>query len=203
MDLIAASLTVRLEILFANKFTGADVLKQSWTAIDNFDYHLAWKFHSEACRFSDNLGIQDGETPDSDLAEVDAEKNDKRRIYWHLVTTDCLYMLWYDKPSALKSPVSRMRLPVEITPRTKQPKFSDCVLFIVWSRALSLLEQFFDHSVRTEDDKIISFQEEVDSYCNQLEDLILDWDLVGLPNRKLPNYLSRIDFHIAIYHEIF
>ncbi|CAI7611529.1 unnamed protein product [Penicillium pancosmium] len=183
MDLIAASLT-------------------SWTAIDNFDYHLAWKFHSEACRFSDLLGIQDVETPDSDLADVDAKINDKRRIYWHLVTTDCLYMLWYDKPSALNSPVSRMKLPVEISPRTKQPKFSDCVLFIVWSRALSLLEQFFDHSVHTEDDRIISFQEEVDSYCNQLEDLVLDWDLLSITRSSRLDDLTSwlfVDSIVAFY----
>ncbi|CAI7678479.1 unnamed protein product [Penicillium manginii] len=175
MDLMAASLT-------------------SWTAIDNFDYHLAWKFHSEACRFSEILGIQDVETSNSDLAEDDPEKNDKRRLHWHLVMTDCLYRLWYDKPSALKSPISRVKLPVEISPRTKQPEFTGCVLFIVWARMLFILEQFFELSASTEHDPGISFQEEVNSYCNQLEDLLIDWDLVDLPSRAPLNRLSHADF---------
>jgi hypothetical protein len=59
---------------------------------------------------------------------------------------------------------------------------------------LFILEQFFELSASTEHDPGISFQEEVNSYCNQLEDLLIDWDLVDLPSRAPLNRLSHADF---------
>ncbi|RAH80430.1 hypothetical protein BO86DRAFT_400980 [Aspergillus japonicus CBS 114.51] len=168
LDLIAASLT-------------------AWMGINNFDYHLSWQFHREACRFGDLLGIHDVDSLPTGTAQEETEKDVKRRMHWYLVEMDLLFRTWYDKPTALGCPIGQVRLPAEISPQTKQPKPHNCILFLVWSRTLFIMANFFNQvESSTASDHLGST---ADTCCMELEELVSDWDLLSLA--RSPN-LGRV-----------
>lgn len=144
-------------------------------AINNFDYHLAWQFHREACRFGDLLGIHNVDLSPACSPEEETAKETQRRLHWFLAEIDFLFRVWYDKPRALRCPPTQVRLPAIISPATVQPKRSGCALFIVWSRVLFILNDYFD-TVETVTQGELSRQ--IDHYCNQLIELHDDWDLL-------------------------
>ncbi|KAL4738350.1 hypothetical protein BDV11DRAFT_189766 [Aspergillus similis] len=149
----------------------------TWLAINNFDYHLAWQFHREACRRANLLGIHDVESTPPGTSQEEADKEVKRRLHWYLVEVDFLFRLWYDKPKALQCSPTQVSLPAVISPATKQPKPYECILFIVWSRAMHIVADFFnDHETLPED--ALSYK--VDDYCNELTELLDDWDLPSI-----------------------
>ncbi|OJJ54830.1 hypothetical protein ASPSYDRAFT_61332 [Aspergillus sydowii CBS 593.65] len=159
------------------KGTQLDVLAASmaaWLAINNFDYHLAWQFHREACRFGDLQGIHNVDLSPARSPEEEAAKETQRRLHWFLVDIDFLFMTWYDKPRALRCPPTQVRLPAIISPATSQPKRGDCALFIVWSRALFILDDYFNAVETLTDEELVR---QVDHCCNQLIELHDDWDL--------------------------
>ncbi|CBF80352.1 uncharacterized protein ANIA_08345 [Aspergillus nidulans FGSC A4] len=153
----------------------------TWLAINNFDYHLAWQFHREACRRASLLGIHDVESTPPGTAQEEAERDVKRRLHWYLVEMDFLFRLWYDKPKALQCSPTQVGLPAVISPATKQPKPQECILFIVWSRAMHILMDFFNDQENLPEAALGS---KVDVYCNQLTELLDDWDL--LPKARVP-----------------
>ncbi|KAL4960101.1 uncharacterized protein BDV14DRAFT_205029 [Aspergillus stella-maris] len=149
-----------------------------WLAINNFDYHLAWQFHCEACRFGTILGIHNVDLGAPGPSQDESVKEDYRRLHWFLVEIDFLFRLWYDKPKALRcAEVTQVKLPKEISPATKQPKRIQCTLFIVWSRVLYIMDSFFEAIETVSGQKLSS---RVDHCCNQLAELAEDWDLLSL-----------------------
>ncbi|KAL4922104.1 hypothetical protein BDW62DRAFT_207873 [Aspergillus aurantiobrunneus] len=183
LDLLAASLT-------------------AWLAINNFDYHLAWQFHCEACRFGDLLGIHAVDSKPPGSPQEEAEKEAQRRLHWYLVEVDFLFRLWYDKPKALRCSNTQVRLPMEISPATKQPKSYNCILFIVWSRALYIIADFFNACETLPRDDLSS---KVDHYCNQLAELLEDWDLltmVKFPKAGLIRSWLYLESVVALYGTI-
>ncbi|KAL4999799.1 hypothetical protein BDV10DRAFT_163883 [Aspergillus recurvatus] len=165
--------------------TRLDILASAlttWLAINNFDYHLAWQFHREACRFGSLLGIHDVDSTPLGTPQDEVDKEVKRRLHWYLVEIDFLFRLWYGKPKALRCSPTQVRLPAEISPATKQPKPHDCVLFIVWSRAMYLMADFFNDQETLPEEALGN---RVDHYCNQLTELLGDWDLLSIA--RAPN----------------
>ncbi|KAL4925261.1 uncharacterized protein BDV17DRAFT_300419 [Aspergillus undulatus] len=160
--------------------TQLDVLAASiiaWLAINNFDYHLAWQFHCEACRFGDLLGIHQVDSLQPGSVREEASKEQHRRLHWFLVEVDFHFRLSYDKPKALRASVFQVRLPDLISPAKKQPKHYDCVLFIVWSRGYYILDDFFNAIETLPREELNS---KIDHYCDQLAELVNDWDLFTL-----------------------
>lgn len=73
----------------------------AWVAISNLDYQLSWKFHCKACHWLKSRGIDNLDvTPAMTVAEE--EKRDSvRYLYWHILSTDCLFRLFYGKPTVV------------------------------------------------------------------------------------------------------
>lgn len=111
---------------------------------------------------------------------MEAEKEIKRRLHWYLVELDFLFRLWYDKPKALKYPIAQVKLPAEISPQTKQPKPAHCTLFIVWSRALFLLDEFFSVLESSHGQAYAEVSSKTDNCCNELWELLTDWDMLSV-----------------------
>ncbi|KAL3476698.1 hypothetical protein BJX99DRAFT_227547 [Aspergillus californicus] len=180
LDLLAATLT-------------------AWLAINNFDYHLAWEFHSESCRFGDLLGIHDVDSLPLGTPDEESDKEFKRRAHWYLVEMDLLFRLWYDKPTALKCPAAQVKLPLIFAPQTKQPKPYESIIFIVWSRVLFVLLDYLEcDDTLTVDQRDIK----IDNCCNQLRELIDDWDLLSVARSpKIPHMKSWLYIESLIaYH---
>ncbi|RDW68706.1 fungal specific transcription factor domain-containing protein [Aspergillus mulundensis] len=176
----------------------------TWLAINNFDYHLAWQFHREACRFGDLLDIHSVDFSPLGTPQEEADKEVKRRLHWYLVEIDFLFRLWYDKPRALRCDPTQVRLPAEISPATKQPKPHDCILFIVWTRALYIIADYFKARETLTEEALIS---NVDDYCNQLTELVDDWDMLSVARSPKVNMVqswlyaeSTIAFHSMIIY---
>ncbi|PGH14915.1 hypothetical protein AJ79_02778 [Helicocarpus griseus UAMH5409] len=153
----------------------------SWLAINNFDYHLSWRFHREACRFSGIIGLHLVDKSLSSGREDEETKEEKRRIYWYLAQTDLMFRLWYDKPPALEGPILDVRAPSVIRPtNARQLTASETVLQAVWTRAVVIILEYYDS--RKTDGPIRSEGNEgrVDSCCTQIEDLLIDWDLLNV-----------------------
>jgi hypothetical protein len=150
---------------------------QAWAAVNSFDYHLAWQFHREACRFGDMLGVHDVDSPGSGSRE-EKEKENLRQLHWTLVETDFLFRLWYEKPSALKCPPMQVRFPSQIFPQTEQPKRARCIILIVWARAMFILSEFFDITQELGSEMTDEAQNKIDLFCKQIEELLDEWELL-------------------------
>lgn len=111
----------------------------------------------------------------------EGKKEESRCIYWYLAQTELMFRLWYDKPPALEGPILDVRPPSVIRPaHMSQIGACETVLQAVWTRAVVILLEFFDHVSR--DGTVQSSKEldAIDSCCARIEDLLADWDLVCL-----------------------
>lgn len=80
----------------------------------------------------------------------------------------------------MKCPIDQVNLPAEISPRTKQPKPADCIMFIVWSRALFVLDEFFQSLDCLHSETRVGVGSKIDSCCNELAELLVEWDLLTI-----------------------
>ncbi|KAL2859175.1 hypothetical protein BJX68DRAFT_252221 [Aspergillus pseudodeflectus] len=151
----------------------------AWAAVNSFDYHLAWQFHREACRFGDMLGVHDVDSPGSGSREEN-EKENLRQLHWTLVETDFLFRLWYEKPSALKCPPMQVRFPSQISPPAEQPKRARCIIMIVWARAMFILSEFFDTTKGLASEMTDEVENKIDLFCKQIEELLDEWELLSM-----------------------
>jgi hypothetical protein len=71
----------------------------AWIAITNLDYQLSWKFHCKACRFLKTRGIDNLDAVLPKTAEEEEEREPIRYLYWHILSMDCLFRLFYGKPT--------------------------------------------------------------------------------------------------------
>ncbi|KAF9892128.1 hypothetical protein FE257_002534 [Aspergillus nanangensis] len=146
----------------------------TWSAINNFDYHVSWRLHREACRFANILGLHELATglQYSGDKTVDA----KRSSYLYLTATDLMFRLWYDKPSALAGPISEACVSIAVECMTRHSKASISIMNMVWGRAISILLDFFTTSQDAQPER----EAKIERCCNEIEDLLDDWDLMSM-----------------------
>jgi hypothetical protein len=75
----------------------------AWAAINNHDYQLSWKFHCKSCQYIkmrkiDHLDIR----PANTFEEEDA-RDGSRYLYWHVLSVDILFRLFYRKPTVVRN----------------------------------------------------------------------------------------------------
>ena len=166
-----------------------------WTTALSFDYNLAWKFHNMGCRMAKQLGLHHLDVLASKGTKEDATIRHKRAGFWQLVLTDLFFRLCYDKGSAISAEASPqfVRLPEVVNPVSEQPRAATAVNEIIWNRTIFLVKDFFQlfDQARSSTDGLISsvFQQKVDTICDEIADMIDDWQLVsrnpGLAGREL------------------
>ncbi|KAL2840522.1 hypothetical protein BJY01DRAFT_236726 [Aspergillus pseudoustus] len=152
----------------------------AWAAVNSFDYHLAWQFHRESCRFGAMLGVHDVDSPSSGAQLKETDKANYRQLHWTLVETDFLFRLWYDKPSALKCSPTQVTFPSQFPPQKEQPNPARCIMAIVWARVLYILSEFFEITETLTGEVPSEVQEKIDISCKHVEELIDDWDLLSI-----------------------
>lgn len=165
MDLVAASI-------------------MTWTCIMSFDYKLAWRFHSQSCRFAKQMGLHHLDVLSAKGTKA-ADVQRKQRIgFWQLVLADIFFRLCYDKESCISSDASHkyVNVPDVLDVVSTQPQAEQMIPHIIWGRVIFLGKEFFDHydRVRGDPDALRGkeFQDKVDSICDEMENMILDWNLV-------------------------
>lgn len=73
----------------------------AWTAIDNHDYQLSWKFHCKSCHYIKTKKIDQLDVVPARTFEEESERDSARFLYWHILSTDILFRLFYGKPTVV------------------------------------------------------------------------------------------------------
>lgn len=191
----AAARTLYLQCLVAvppwqesAKGTPMDLAASSiliWTTVISFDYNLSWKFHKMTCRLAKQLGYHHLDVLASKGTKEDATMRKKRAGFWQMVLTDLFFRLCYDKGSSISAEASThfVRLPDIVDPVSARPLAATAVNEIVWNRTIFLTKDFFQHfdQIRDSTEGLASseFQQKVDAICDEIADMINDWQLVS------------------------
>ena len=75
----------------------------AWTAINNQDYQLSWKFHCKSCQFIKVKGIDQLDTVPAKTFEEESERDTLRFLYWQIISTDIMFRLFYGKPTVVSA----------------------------------------------------------------------------------------------------
>lgn len=93
----------------------------AWTATNNHDYQLSWKFHLKSCHYVKMKKIDQIDTfPARTFEEEDKKEND-RYLYWHVLSTDQLFRLFYGKPTVVSEQLESSGLRREHPVLTSSP----------------------------------------------------------------------------------
>jgi hypothetical protein len=79
----------------------------AWTATNNHDYQLSWKFHLKSCHYVQTKKLDQVDVVPARSFADDDKKENARYLYWHVLSTDQLFRLFYGKPTVV-SMVSRV-----------------------------------------------------------------------------------------------
>lgn len=154
--------------------------EQTWLAINNFDYQLAWKFHCQSCQYLQAAGIHRLDVIPAQSHEEEDRRNALRTLYWHVLQTDFLFRMLYGKPSALPKNSERVNPPSAITLAESQPSRSAITIYIVWIRYTIMTKDLFRMLDNLPSEYITQeIAQSVEEYCNKLEELATEWDLVS------------------------
>ncbi|KAF2866738.1 hypothetical protein BDV95DRAFT_583707 [Massariosphaeria phaeospora] len=152
----------------------------AWTAINNFDYQLSWKFHCKSCQFLKMKGIDHLDVVPAKTHEEEDSRDGTRYLYWHILQTDLLFRLFYGKPAAIKWSSSNIKPPTLVTSNNLQPPASQVIIFAVWIRYTVMTAEIFqvlDSSDTTTEGYSRDVLDQVDMYCSQLEDLVVEFNI--------------------------
>lgn len=75
----------------------------AWVAINNLDYQLSWKFHCKACHWVKSRGIDKMDLSPAMTREEEQKRESIRYLYYHILSTDCLFRLFYNKPTIVRA----------------------------------------------------------------------------------------------------
>ncbi|KAF2131498.1 hypothetical protein P153DRAFT_365077 [Dothidotthia symphoricarpi CBS 119687] len=150
----------------------------SWTAINNLDYQLSWKFHCKSCHFIKVRGIDDLDVAPARNFEEENAREATRYLYWHILSTDCLFRLFFGKPTVLSWSPNKVRPPAVFTHRNVHPSASQVMIAVVWVqytlRTVKIINYLDSHGLEHCDTSVV---QKVNDFCTQLEDLMAEWDM--------------------------
>lgn len=154
----------------------------AWTAINNFDYQLSWKFHCRACHFLKLKGVDRLDLTPIRSHEEEDRRQSLRYLYWLVLQTDVLFRLFYGKPAAIKWKPGKVKPPTLFSTRNMKPTAAQSTIYVVWIRYTVITAEIFDVLDSSPEGCKGPHSPEVirqlDEYCSELEGLINEWDLV-------------------------
>ncbi|KAH9865699.1 hypothetical protein J1614_009286 [Plenodomus biglobosus] len=155
----------------------------AWTCISNHDYQLSWKFHCKSCQFVKVKGIDELDTVPAKTLEEEDHRDALRVLYWHILSTDSLFRLFYGKPTVMRWSPNKVRPPAVLRASNLHPSMWTATISVVWIRYTHLTAEtinWIDEHAPHED--IDELSRRVDALCLQLEDIMEEWSLERLVN---------------------
>ncbi|KAL1957006.1 hypothetical protein VTO42DRAFT_6495 [Malbranchea cinnamomea] len=153
------------------------------TAVNCFDYHLAWKFHCEACRLAKKLGLDRSELLQLRASEEGLAKDGIQELLWGILQVDLFFAMIYDKPRAIKVSLQNVDFPNIMSPTVSPPAAGPTIVFIVWTRILFIATEYLDY-LETHDEERLQkselFKQQVNAFCDKIENVLIDWPLMSL-----------------------
>jgi hypothetical protein len=173
----------------------------AWTAINNHDYQLSWKFHCKCISYIQVKGIDRLDVTPTKSFEEESQRDAYRYLYWHIMSIDVLFRLFYGKPAVIKWAPLRVRPPVIFRPDNMHPSVSQVTMSVVWIRYTHLTVEMlnvFDETPQGDHDHLAP---KVDDFCLQLEGLMDEWKLDQLMDAEdtLNDYRCLIADHISMF----
>lgn len=176
----------------------------SWTCISMHDYQLSWKFHCKSCQYVKSKGI---DQIDAVPAKTCAEEDDRdalRYFYWHTLSVDVLFRLFYGKPRLLRLS-GKVRPPLIFRANNMHPSAMNVTVSVVWVRYNTLTDNMVTYienhaSEEREDD----LRQKTDECCRELEHIIAEWKLEQLmrSNDTMDDHRCMLADHISMLTEI-
>jgi len=157
----------------------------SWTAIIMHDYELSWKFHCKSYQHIKSQGInQIDATPARDFAE-ESQRDTYRYFYWHVMSVDVLFRLFYGKPTVVRWFSDKVRPPLIFSPNNMHPSAFNTMISITWLRYTVLTVEiidYVDNQVQGKTDPNVA--QKVNECCVQLEEMMDEWRLEELMDHQ-------------------
>lgn len=98
-----------LEMPTETDMDGYTAAMAAWVAINNLDYQLSWKFHCKACHWVKSRGVDKLDATPAMTAEEERKRESIRYLFYHILSTDCLFRLFYNKPTIVSSAFRTIR----------------------------------------------------------------------------------------------
>ena len=157
----------------------------TFTTAISLDYDLAGRFHDQSCHIAKQLNLHRLDV----LTAVGVRGRDlwnQRLGVWGLVLTDLFFRFFAGKDSSLSKEVSLEQVgSLEASELVgSRPRAAAMIVRIVWGRVIVIAKEFFEHydQVTAAEGGDFSasqaFQDKVDELCDEIEDMIEDWQLV-------------------------
>lgn len=151
----------------------------AWTAINNHDYQLSWKFHCKCISYIQARGICQLDVTPTRSFEEEVERGAHRYLYWHVLSIDILFRLFYGKPAVIRWSPNKVRSPDLF--RDMDPAAAKVTTTIVWIRVTRLAAEtlnLLDGNTPKDSNDYLAL--EVDKLCFQLEGIMTEWRLEKL-----------------------
>ncbi|KAJ5975437.1 hypothetical protein N7481_009144 [Penicillium waksmanii] len=179
-------------------------------ALEGCNMDLSWKAFSQACRISKALGyFAVDETPsessnhseqpqqphltaptpapesapasESEHHKAEVDKNRKRFEFWHILRIDCLFRMSFGKPTLMPAGSWKVNFP-DPTINGVDDESSRFVQihFIASMRLALIVMKYLDWVDCGTDPNPISHDATIDSFINEVQSILSDWDTEGL-----------------------
>ncbi|KAF2856144.1 hypothetical protein T440DRAFT_99182 [Plenodomus tracheiphilus IPT5] len=155
----------------------------TWTCMNNHDYQLSWKFHCKSCQFLKNKGIDELDTVPAKTSDEEDRRDGLRFLYWHVLSTDSLFRLFYGKPTVLRWSPNKVRPPALLRAGNLHPSRWTITIAVVWVRYTHLTAEtinWIDNNAPHKD--IDALVHKVDALCSKLEEIMEEWGLEQIVN---------------------
>jgi hypothetical protein len=172
----------------------------AWTAINNHDYQLSWKFHCKSISYVQLKGIDQLDTTPTKSFEEESQRDAKRYLYWHVMSVDILFRLFYGKPAVIRWLPKNVRPPAIFRPDNMQPSASQVTMSVVWIRYTHLTVEMLNLFDEMPKENHGYLAPKVNEFCLQLEALMIEWRLDDLMNAQevMNDYRCLLADHISM-----
>ena len=167
---VLESVPAWLEDSNGTKLDGHIAALTAWTAINNHDYQLSWKFHCKSISYIQARGIDQLDVTPTKSFEEEAERDAHRNLYWHVLSTDILFRLFYGKPAVIRWSPDKVRSPNLF--RDVEPSAAKVTTTIVWIKATRLTAETLNLYINTSKENKDHLAPEVDKLCLELEGIM-------------------------------
>lgn len=155
---------------------------------------LSWKALAQTCRISKALGLfsvdetpsegdkQLSTEPESLPRQAEEERNRKRFEFWHILRMDCLFRMCYGKPTLIPAGSWKVNFPDPTinSVNHESSRFMD-IHFLASMRLTLIVMKYLDWVDGGKDPDPVSHDATIDSFIDEVEPILLDWDVVCLP----------------------
>jgi hypothetical protein len=129
---VLESVPAWLDVPNETRMDGHTAALTAWTAINNHDYQLSWKFHCKSCQYIKARGIDQLDMTPAKTFEEESQRDAYRYLYWHVLSTDTLFRMFYGKPTVVRWSPNKVRPPLIFNPNNMHPSASQVTISVVW-----------------------------------------------------------------------